>query len=75
MIPFLDLKSVNLRDADDFAKTLASTLDSGQLTLGSALANFENEFANYCGVDHCIGVSDGLNALRLVLQAWHWSWP
>lgn len=70
MIPFLDLKAINLRHAESFQQALNEVLKSGRFTLGSALEGFENEFASYCDAQHCIGVSDGLNALRLVLQAW-----
>ena len=70
MIPFLDLKAINLRHAESFQQALNAVLKSGRFTLGSVLEGFENEFASYCDAQHCIGVSDGLNALRLVLQAW-----
>ncbi|MEG1573434.1 MAG: aminotransferase class I/II-fold pyridoxal phosphate-dependent enzyme, partial [Bacteroidales bacterium] len=34
------------------------------------LSQFENNFANYCGSKHAIGVANGLDALTLVLRAW-----
>jgi dTDP-4-amino-4,6-dideoxygalactose transaminase len=36
---------------------------------GEAVAEFERQFADYCGVRHCVGVSSGLDALRLSLVA------
>jgi len=30
---------------------------------------FEQEFASYCGVNHCIGVANGLDAISLALSA------
>ena len=36
----------------------------------SEVATFESQFAHYCGVQHCIGVGNGLDALQLVLKAW-----
>ncbi len=31
---------------------------------------FEQEFADYCGVEHCVGVGNGLDALRLIFRAY-----
>jgi len=44
-------------------------MDSGQYILGTEVEAFENEFAAYCGVGHCIGVGNGLEALHLILRA------
>ena len=70
MIPFLDLKSINLRHKEQFHEALERVLDSGWLILGKEVESFEDEFASYCGVKHCIGVANGLDALHLVLRAW-----
>ena len=37
--------------------------------MGPELEAFENEFADYCEVEHCIGVGNGLDALILSLKA------
>lgn len=70
MIPFLDLKSINLRQKQEFHKALESVLDSGWLVLGKQTEAFEKEFAAYCDAKHCVGVANGLEALHLVLRAW-----
>lgn len=70
MIPFLDLKSVNLRQKKAFHSALDSVLESGWLVLGEHTETFEKEFASYCGTQHCVGVANGLDALHLVLKAW-----
>ena len=44
-------------------------LESGAFTNGPAVALFEEAFAAYCRVDHCVGVGSGLDALRLGLLA------
>ena len=41
---------------------------SGQYILGEEVRKFENEFAKYLGVRHCVGVGNGLDALRLALE-------
>jgi len=46
-----------------------AVLASGQLILGDRLTQFEQEFARYCGVTHCIGTGNGLDALVLILRA------
>jgi dTDP-4-amino-4,6-dideoxygalactose transaminase len=38
--------------------------------LGNETEAFESAFADYCGVKHCIGVANGLEALHLTLRAW-----
>lgn len=36
---------------------------------GQAVKRFEEEFAAYCGTQYCIGVGNGLDAIRLILLA------
>lgn len=69
-IPFLDLKNINLAQRAEFHQALDRVLDSGWLILGKECESFEAEFAQYCGVKHCIGVANGLEALHFVLRAW-----
>lgn len=45
-------------------------MESGWYILGCEVEAFEDEFASFCGVKHCIGVSNGLDALRLTLKAY-----
>lgn len=70
MIPFLDLKSINLRQREAFHTALDRVLDSGWFILGKETEAFEREFAAYCGTQHAVGVANGLDALHLVLRAW-----
>lgn len=70
MITFLDLKKINNQYADELKTAAARVIDSGWYILGEEVAAFEKEFAAYCGVKHCIGVSNGLDALKLILKAY-----
>lgn len=70
MINFLDLKKINNIQSDEIISAIKEVLDSGWYIMGEKLKTFENEFARYCGVKHCIGVANGLDALILVLRAW-----
>ena len=58
--------------ADDrrwIADRIAETLETGQLTLGKYGAQFEEEFARYCGVRHAIAVGSGTAALEIILRS------
>lgn len=70
MIPFLDLKEINCRHWDAYERAFRRVLESGWFILGNELKAFENEFAAYCGVRHCIGVGNGLDALTLILEGY-----
>ncbi len=48
---------------------VARVLDSGSYLLGNELEAFEREFAEYLGVQYCVGVGNGLEALHLSLRA------
>ena len=70
MIPFYDLPSLNKRYLDDFLLSVKRVVGSGIHMIGDETLNFEEQFANYCGTQHCIGVANGLDALTLVLRAY-----
>lgn len=70
MIAFLDLKKINEPYEAAFQEKLKSVLDGGWYILGKELQVFETNFANYCGVKHCIGVGNGLDALVLIFKGY-----
>ena len=70
MIKFLDLHAVNERFRADMDAAVKRVLDSGWYLLGKECEAFESEFASYCGVKHCIGCANGLDALKLIIQAY-----
>ncbi|MFC5286852.1 DegT/DnrJ/EryC1/StrS family aminotransferase [Actinokineospora guangxiensis] len=53
----------------DILDAVETVFSSGRLVLGPSVSGFESEFAAYHGVDHCVGVDNGTNAIRLALQA------
>ena len=69
-IPFLSLREVNARYADELKAAAARVIDSGWYVLGDELAAFEREFAAWCGVRHAVGVGNGLDALALILRGY-----
>jgi dTDP-4-amino-4,6-dideoxygalactose transaminase len=70
MIPFLDLKEINKQYDEQIRKALNRVIESGWYVLSNEVKNFEREFAQYCGVNHAIGVANGLDALTLILKAY-----
>ncbi|MBA4365776.1 MAG: erythromycin biosynthesis sensory transduction protein eryC1 [Coprothermobacter sp.] len=66
-IPFLDLTAENAERRADLDASYARVMDAGQFILGRECETFEAEFAGYCGVRHCVGVANGLEALELIL--------
>ena len=69
-IPFLDLKAINHRYAEELYSAAKRVIDKGWYIRGNEVAGFEKEFAEYCGVKHAIGVGNGFDALRLILLAY-----
>ncbi|WGF91285.1 DegT/DnrJ/EryC1/StrS family aminotransferase [Aequorivita marisscotiae] len=70
MIPFLDLKAINQRFEAEFQGGFQQFIDSGYYILGNQVKIFEANFARFCGAKHCIGVGNGLDALRLILEGY-----
>ncbi|MDO3658225.1 DegT/DnrJ/EryC1/StrS family aminotransferase [Acinetobacter genomosp. 15BJ] len=70
MIPFLDLKNINGQYRAELIEACTRVIDSGWYIGGNELAQFEQNFADYCGVKFAIGVANGLDALILTLRAW-----
>lgn len=70
MIKFLDLHKINKRFDEEFQKQFALFLSSGSYILGTQVLNFEKDFAEYCGTKYCVGVSNGLDALMLIFEAY-----
>jgi dTDP-4-amino-4,6-dideoxygalactose transaminase len=70
MIPFLDLKAINKQHRQALVDAATRVIDSGWYVLGEEVTAFEQEFASYCGSQHCVGLANGLDALVLTLRAW-----
>ena len=51
------------------AARLAGVAASGRYILGPEVTAFEEEFADYCGARHCIGVANGTDAITIALRA------
>lgn len=70
MIPFIDIQAINRRFEESFKNEFQDFLDSGYYILGNQVSAFESRFADYCETQYCIGVGNGLDALRLILEGY-----
>ena len=68
-VPFLDLKSQYLPIKDEIHAALEGVLDKTAFAGGPFVAQFEKEFAAFCGTEHAVGVGNGTDALWVALLA------
>lgn len=55
--------------ADEYEKKALEVLRSGYYILGKEVESFEKEFAEYLGINYCVGVASGLDALWIAFKA------
>lgn len=70
MIKFLDIQKITGSFEPQLSAAISRVVNSGWFLLGEEVSAFEKEYASYIGVKHCIGVANGLDALRLIFKAW-----
>jgi len=68
-VPFYDLKNLNKSYQESAIDNLNKILESGVVLRGEILGEFEEKFAQYCGVREVVGVASGLDAISLVLRS------
>ncbi|MDG2333106.1 MAG: DegT/DnrJ/EryC1/StrS family aminotransferase [Myxococcota bacterium] len=68
-IPLVDLTWQQREIADEVREGFDRLMESGQFVLGEEVEEFEAEYADFCGVEHCVGVANGTDALELGLRA------
>ena len=57
-----------IREAVD--SRIAAVLNHGRYVLGPEVEELETTLASYVGVEHCIAVASGTDALLIALMAW-----
>jgi dTDP-4-amino-4,6-dideoxygalactose transaminase len=67
-IPFVDLKLQYLTIKNELDEAIRNVIMDSAFIGGKYLKAFERNFANYVGAKHCIGVSNGTDALFIVLK-------
>jgi dTDP-4-amino-4,6-dideoxygalactose transaminase len=68
-VPLIDLTRQYASIKNEIDAAIQQILDRGTFAAGQAVAAFENEFARYCGVRHCVCVNSGTSALHLAIIA------
>lgn len=70
MIKFLDLQKITQKYSAEIHEAVSGVIDSGLYLMGRENQLFEHNYAKHIGTDYCIGVANGLDALRLILRAY-----
>ncbi len=68
-IPLVDLRRQYESIKDEIDTAMASVITQSAFVGGAFVRTFEEQFARYCGVEHCIGVANGTDALFIALRA------
>jgi dTDP-4-amino-4,6-dideoxygalactose transaminase len=68
-VPFLDLHAMHAPLKESILGDVARLIDTSAFANGPAVAEFEAAFGRFCGTTACVGLSSGLDALRLALIA------
>jgi dTDP-4-amino-4,6-dideoxygalactose transaminase len=69
-IPFYPLKQINAKIENELIEAGTRVIKSGYYILGEEVSSFENQFKEYCSVKNAIGISNGLDALYVILKAY-----
>ena len=69
-VPFLDLATTQAEIQTELEAAYHRVLNSNWFILGHEVTQFEQQFANYCETKYCVGVGNGLDALRLILMGY-----
>ncbi len=70
MVKFLDIQKITERYSTGIHEAASRVIDSGWYLLGEATRQFEKDYAEYIGTEYCVGVANGLDALRIILRAY-----
>lgn len=69
-VPFLSLKDITVKYADELHEAVLRVTDSGWYLQGKENEKFKADYANYIGTKHCIGCANGLDALIWIFRAY-----
>lgn len=68
-VPFVDLKAQYLAIKDELDSAILTVISETAFVSGRYAAAFESSFAEYLGVENCVAVGNGTDALEIALQA------
>jgi dTDP-4-amino-4,6-dideoxygalactose transaminase len=70
-IPFCDLRAQHAALRTELDAAIARVIQDSAFILGPEVSHFEEKFAEFIGVNHAIGTSNGTTALMVALKALH----
>lgn len=70
-VPFVSLSLLHEPVRADIHSAVDRLLDRSDFILGESVKDFEQHFASYCASKYCLGISNGLDALKISLRALH----
>lgn len=68
-VPFVDLKSQYQEIKSEVDQAIADVIANTAFVSGKYARSFEQNFASYLGVEHCVGVGNGTDGLYIALAA------
>jgi dTDP-4-amino-4,6-dideoxygalactose transaminase len=68
-VPFLDLVTPHVEMEEQLVAVFRNALHTAGFIGGKPVQDFENAFAGFCEVEHCVGVGNGTDAVRFALMA------
>ena len=70
MVKLLDLQAITMMHGDEIKAAVNRVIDSGWFLQGNENKQFEDDYANYIGTEHCVAVANGLDALYLLMRGY-----
>ena len=70
MIPFLSLKDITAKYAEEIHQAVLRVVDSGWYLQGAENERFEQHYSEFIGTKYCIGCANGLDALIWIYRAY-----
>ena len=67
-VPFVDLKAQYQSIKSEIDGAIQAVIDNTSFIGGEAVCDFEEKFSNLYGVNHCISVANGTDALYIILK-------
>lgn len=68
-IPFATVEHIHKELKEELNQAYKEVSESNWFIQGKHCKNFEDNFAKFCGVKHCIGCGNGLDAITIILKA------
>ena len=68
-IKYLELKKITAMHGEEIQEAVREVVDGGWYLQGASNRKFEEQYADYCHAEYCVGCANGLDALTLSLRS------